>query len=212
MILVGLTGSIGMGKTTAGRMFADEGAPVFDADAAVHLLYSPGAPGARAVSAAFDNVLDRHGGVDRTRLRIKVQNDPDAFAQLEGIVHPLVAHERKRFLRDAKHAGVRVAVLDIPLLFETGGARRVDVVVVVSAPEDVQRERVLERPGMTLETFEAILARQVPDAEKRAKADFVIDTSGSLVDTRRQIRRILKRLERRAKIREQNKTPYRVGR
>jgi len=204
MILVGLTGSIGMGKTTAGRMFADEGAPVFDADAAVHRLYAPGAPGARAVSEAFADVLDDDGGVDRAKLRDRVQNDPAAFAKLEAIVHPLVAHERTQFLSDAEHAGARVAVLDIPLLFETGGDHRVDVIVVVSAPAEVQRERVLKRPGMTTATFDAILARQTPDAEKCAKADFVIDTSGELSDTRQQIQRILEQLERRAAQGEQN--------
>lgn len=206
MMIVGLTGSIGMGKTTVGRMFDACGAPVFDADAAVHELYRPGRAGARAVGRAFSGVLDAAGGVDRAKLRDRVQNDPKAFRRLERIVHPLVARARRRFIRRAERRGALVVVLDIPLLFETGGEDQVDAVVVVSAPPDAQRARVLKRPGMTRATLDAILARQVPDAEKRARAGFVVDTSGPHTQTRRQVRRIIKRLSRRAAIRARAQT------
>lgn len=199
MIVVGLTGSIGMGKSTAATMFADLRVPVFDADAVVHKLYAPGGAAARAIAAAFPGATAPDGGVDRIALRAIVQNDPQAFERLEAIVHPLVARERRSFLRRARRKHAQVVILDIPLLFETGGVTGVDAVVVVSAPEAVQRDRVLGRPGMTDAAFRAIKARQVPDSEKRARADHVIDTSGSLAHTRSQIRSILRALKRRAK-------------
>jgi dephospho-CoA kinase len=198
MIILGLTGSIGMGKSTAAKMFAQAGAPVFDADETVHRLYAPGGAAAAAVGEAFPGSLGPDGGVDRKALSALLKKEAGGFARLEAIVHPLVARERKRFLDQARRRGVEVAVLDIPLLFETGGERAVDLVAVVSAPPEIQRERVLSRPGMTEESFKAILARQVPDSDKRARADFVIDTSGSFSRTRLQIAGILRSLKRRA--------------
>jgi dephospho-CoA kinase len=189
MILLGLTGSIGMGKTTAARLFAEEGIPVHDSDAAVHALYAPGGAAVDLVEAAFPGVV-RDGAVDRARLAECVAGDPSAMARLEGLVHPLVAQDRQAFLQRAHAAPV--AVLDVPLLFETGGEALVDAVVVVSTTPEIQRERVLGRPGMTEARFEAILARQVPDAVKRARADFVVDSGFGIEAARDQIRRILK--------------------
>lgn len=185
-----LTGSIGMGKTTAARMFAEEGAPVFDSDATVHALYGPGGGAVAAVEAAFPGVA-QDGAVDRKRLGEKVAHDPEAMKRLEAIVHPLVAAGRDGFLKAAREAGVRVVVFDIPLLFETGRDKDVDAIAVVSTTPELQRERVLARPGMTPARFEAILARQTPDAEKRARADFVIDTGVSFDAERARIREIL---------------------
>jgi dephospho-CoA kinase len=187
MFVIGLTGSIGMGKTTTGRLFADAGVPVHDADAAVHRLYQGEA--ASAIEAAFPGTT-REGKVDRTILGQRVAGDPPALRILEAIVHPLVRDEEKQFLKYAKASGAKVAVLDIPLLFETGGENRVDAVVVVSAPAKVQRARVLER-GMSPERFEALLARQMPDSEKRRRADFVVDTSKGIEPAREQVRAIL---------------------
>lgn len=189
MIVLGLTGSIGMGKTTTARMFADAGVPVHDADAEVHKLYDGEAT--PRIEAAFPGTT-RDGKVDRTKLAAAVIGRPEAMKTLEGIVHPLVAQARARFLREAEAAGAPVAVLDIPLLFETGGERLCDAVVVVSAPDHHQRARVLERPGMTVERFEALLAKQVPDAEKRRRADFVVDTSNGLDAARAQVADILR--------------------
>ena len=188
MIVLGLTGSIGMGKSTVAAMFADEGVPVFDADAAVHRLQGPGGRLVAAIERAFTGTTG-DGGVDRTALAEIVLADPVRLAELEAIVHPAVAAERVAFF--TAHADADLVLLDIPLLFETGGASRVDKVAVVSAPADVQRARVLARPGMTLAKFEAILAKQTPDAEKRARADFVIDTSVALDRTRAVVRRIV---------------------
>lgn len=190
MIVLGLTGSIGMGKSTVGKMFAEEGAPVFDSDAAVHALYAAGGAAAAPVEAAFPGVTV-DGAVDREALSRRVVGDEAAIKRLETIVHPLVRQAQAEFLQTNRDAGTKVVVLDIPLLFESGGAKLVDKVAVVSAAADVQRERVLARPGMTAEKFEAILARQTPDAEKRARADFVIDTGGSLEATRAQARAVL---------------------
>lgn len=190
MIVLGLTGSIGMGKSTVGKMFAEEGAPVFDSDAAVHALYAAGGAAAAPVEAAFPGVTV-DGAVDREALSRRVVGDEAAIKRLEMIVHPLVRQAQAEFLQTNRDAGTKVVVLDIPLLFESGGAKLVDKVAVVSAPADAQRERVLARPGMTAEKFEAILARQTPDAEKRARADFVIDTGGSLEATRAQVRAVL---------------------
>jgi dephospho-CoA kinase len=188
MMVLGLTGSIGMGKSTTARMFADEGVPVHDSDETVHRLYAGAA--VPFVEAAFPGVVDG-GVVDRRKLADRVLNDRAAIARLEAIVHPLVRADADAFLARHREAGTPLAVLDIPLLFETGGRDRVDRVVVVTAPTEVQRERVLARPGMTVEKFEAILAKQVPDAEKRGLADFVIDTGMGLDAARGEVRAII---------------------
>lgn len=188
MITVGLTGSIGMGKSTVAQMFIDEGVPVFDADETVHQLQGPGGALVEAIEAAFPDTTGAEG-VNRTALREAVFSDDAAFCRLEAIVHPAVAAERDAFL--AAHASAPVVVLDVPLLFEAGGWAGVDKVVVVSAPPEVQRARVLGRPGMSVERFEAILVRQLSDAEKRARADFVIATDTPLEETRRQVRAVL---------------------
>ncbi|MBL8543862.1 MAG: dephospho-CoA kinase [Hyphomonadaceae bacterium] len=190
MIIIGLTGSIGMGKSTVAKMFVEEGAPVFDSDAAVHALYAPGGAAVAPVEAAFAGVT-KDGAIDRDALSKRVLGDASAIKQLEQIVHPLVRQAQMQFLQSNRDAGTPVVVLDIPLLFEGGGAALVDKTVVVSAPAEAQRARVLARPGMTAEKFESILARQVPDAEKRARADFVIDTGVSLEETRREVRAVL---------------------
>lgn len=190
MIVIGLTGSIGMGKSTVAAMFAEEGAPVFDSDAAVHALYAPGGAAIDAVERAFPGV-SKAGGIDRAALSVRVVGDEAAMKALEAIVHPLVAAAQRDFLEAAREAGAECVVLDIPLLLESRKPHAVDKVVVVSAPADVQRARVLARPGMNVEKFEAILARQMPDAEKRARADFVIDTGGALEQTRAQVRSVL---------------------
>src|SRR6266853_1541055 len=174
MFILGLTGSLGMGKSMTARFFAEQGVPVHDADAVVHRLYDGEA--AAAIEATFPGTTTG-GRVERTRLAARVLNDPAALKRLEAIVHPLVQAAEQRLLADAAARGEKVAVLDIPLLFETGAERRVDAVVVVSAPAEVQRARVLERHGMTIEKLESILAKQMPDAEKRRRADFVVDTS-----------------------------------
>ncbi|MBB1179575.1 MAG: dephospho-CoA kinase [Brevundimonas aurantiaca] len=186
MILLGLTGSIGMGKSTTTAMFADLGAVVWNADDAVHRLYAPGGAAVEPVGAAFPGVVV-DGAVDRVRLAEALGRDETAFRRLEAIVHPLVAQGRAGDLAAARAMGVRLAVLDIPLLFETGGDAHVDAVVVVTADPEVQAERVLARPGMTRDRFEAVLARQLPDAEKRARADFVIDTGHGLEPARAEV-------------------------
>ncbi|HEX8223981.1 MAG TPA: dephospho-CoA kinase [Allosphingosinicella sp.] len=188
MIVLGLTGSIGMGKSTVARMFADEGVPVFDADAAVHRLQGPEGALVDRIEAEFPGTTGA-AGVNRGALAERVLGEPEALRRLEVLVHPAVAREREAFL--AANAEAPVVLLDIPLLFEAGGSQRVDRIAVVSAPAEVQRERVLGRAGMTEEKFERILARQLPDAEKRARADFVIPTGGALEETRRAVRRIL---------------------
>jgi dephospho-CoA kinase len=190
MIVIGLTGSIGMGKSTVAKMFAEEGAPSFDSDAAVHALYARGGAAVAPVAAAFPGV-ERDGAIDRAALSPLVVDNPEAMKRLEAIVHPLVRQAQADFLQRNRDAGVKAVVLDIPLLFETGVAGAFDKIVVVSAPPEVQRTRVLARPGMTPEKFESLLARQVPDAEKRARADFVIDTGGDFDATRAQVRAVL---------------------
>ena len=190
-MLVGLTGSIGMGKSATARLFEEEGVPVYDADAAVHELYGVGGAAVGPVSAAFPGVAPE-GFIDRERLGAQVLNQPEALKRLEAIVHPLVGAHRKAFLD--RVAKAPVAVLDVPLLFETRGDRTVDAIVVVSAPAELQRARVLARPGMTEAKLEAILGRQTPDAEKRARADFVIDTSQGFDHARDQVRQVLARL------------------
>lgn len=191
MIVLGLTGSIGMGKSTAADMFADRGVPVISADEIVHDLYSGEA--APLIEAEFPGTVD-HGVVDREKLSAAVLNDETAFRKLESIVHPLVEKNRAQFVERQRQAGAPLVVLDIPLLFEGNGEQAVDRVVVVSCAADMQRERVLRRAGMTEDKFEAILARQVPDEQKRARADFVIDTSGTFDQTRRQIDALVDRL------------------
>ncbi|MBX3428013.1 MAG: dephospho-CoA kinase [Hyphomonadaceae bacterium] len=190
MMIIGLTGSIGMGKSTVAAMFEEEGAPSFNSDTAVHGLYAPGGAAVAPVEAAFPGVTGA-GGIDRAALSSRVVGNPGEIKRLEAIVHPLVRQAQMMFLRQHRDAGVEFVVLDIPLLFEGDGAKFVDKTVVVSAPADVQRARVLARPGMTPEKFEAILALQMPDAEKRARADFVIDTAVSLEETRAQVRGVL---------------------
>jgi dephospho-CoA kinase len=188
MFIIGLTGSLGMGKSTAARFFAEEGVPVHDADAVVHRLYEGEA--AAAIEAAFPGATSG-GKVDRNRLAALVLADPAALKRLEAIVHPLVQAAERALLAQAQARGEKVAVLDIPLLFETGAEARVDAVVVVSAPPELQRSRVLARPGMTIEKLDAILGKQMPDAEKRRRADFVVDTSRDFDVTRAQVRAIL---------------------
>lgn len=190
MILLGLTGSIGMGKSTTAALFAEMGAVVWNADEAVHALYAPGGAAVAPIDAAFPGVVSE-GAVDRTRLAAALGSDAAAFARLEAIVHPLVAMGRMQQLQAAAAAGVKLAVLDIPLLFETGGERSVHAVVVATAPPEIQAERVLARPGMTRERFEAILARQVPDAEKRRRADFIVDTGQGMEAARTRVREIV---------------------
>lgn len=190
MLILGLTGSIGMGKSTTAAMFEAEGVPVYDSDAAVHALYAAGGAAVAPVEAAFPGVVT-DGAIDRAKLSAKVVGDPEALAKLEAIVHPLVGAHRIGFFEKAQAEGRDIVVLDVPLLFETGGQKSVDKVVVVSAPAEVQRARVLARPEMTPEKFEAILARQLPDAEKRARADFVIDTGQGVEHARKQVRDLL---------------------
>jgi dephospho-CoA kinase len=188
MIVIGLTGSIGMGKSTTAELFAREGVPVFDADAAVHALYRDAAVG--PVEAAFPGVT-RDGVIDREALGLRVIGDAAAMKRLEAIVHPLVRAARQDFLAAARNQGAALAVLDIPLLFETGGDAEVDVVVLASAPEPVQKARVMARPGMTEARFEAILAKQMPDADKRQRARFVIETGESLDRAARQVQAVI---------------------
>ena len=188
MIRIALTGSIGMGKSTVAAMFEEAGVPVFDADAAVHALQGPGGALVAQIEAAFPGTTGAEG-VDRTILGARVLGDPQALARLEAIVHPAVGAMRQRFLE--KHRDAPLIVFDIPLLFEKTGRSGLDAVAVVSAPAEVQRARVLARPGMTVERFEHILALQMPDAEKRARADFVIDTGVSHEETRARVRQLI---------------------
>jgi dephospho-CoA kinase len=188
MLILGLTGSIGMGKSTTAKLFAEAGVPVYDADAAVHQLYEGEA--VPAIEAAFPGTTS-HGKVDRAKLSARVVHDPAAMKQLEQIVHPMLASSRRRFFNDAEASGAAVAVVDVPLLFETGGEKRVDAVVVVTTSPENQRERVLARGTMDDARLDAILARQLSDAEKRKRADFVVDTSHGLDPVRAQIKDIL---------------------
>jgi dephospho-CoA kinase len=191
MFILGLTGSVGMGKSATAKMFADEGVPVHDADAAVHALYEGEA--VPLIEAAFPGTT-ASGKVDRGKLGERVLGHPEEIKRLERIVHPLVARVHDDFLAKAERGGAKIALLDIPLLYETGGETRCDAVVVVSAPAEVQRERVLARPGMTDAKLAAILAKQMPDSDKRARADFVVDTSRGFDAAREQVRDILARV------------------
>ncbi|MEL6335700.1 MAG: dephospho-CoA kinase [Pseudomonadota bacterium] len=191
MIRLALTGSIGMGKSTTAAMFAEEGVPVWDADAAVHRLYRAGAPGAVAVAALAPTAMTEAGAVDRDALRAAIAGDPTLMGRLEAAIHPLVAADREAFAeREAAH-GTRVALFDIPLLFETGGDEVFDKVIVASAPAAEQRRRVMARGRMSEADFERILARQVPDAQKRARADFVVETGEGMAAARDQVRAVL---------------------
>ena len=188
MIILGLTGSIGMGKSATAKLFAEAGVPVYDADATVHKIYQSEA--VPAIEAAFPGTT-ADGKVDRAKLSAQVLHNPDAMRRLEQVVHPMLRAHHRKFLHDAEASGAPVAVVDVPLLFETGGEARVDAVVVVTASPEIQRQRVLARDNMTAERFEAILARQLPDAEKRRRAHFVVDTSHGLDPVRARIRDIL---------------------
>ncbi|EAQ22844.1 dephospho-CoA kinase [Roseovarius sp. 217] len=190
--LIGLTGSIGMGKSTTAQLFAAEGCAVWDADAAVHRLYAPGGAAVAAFAAAFPDAI-QDGAVSRTRLKAIISRDPDALARIERIVHPLVAQDRAEFVHNQGTQGTKctpILVLDIPLLFETGADRGMDATVVVSAPPEVQRARVLERGTMTEAQFETIVQKQMPDTEKRARADYVIETD-TLESARQQVQAVL---------------------
>jgi len=190
---LGLTGSIGMGKSTTAAMFAEAGIPVWDADAAVHRLYAPGQPAARAIARAFPDAIDAAGAVDRPRLRELIEADPGVLDRLDALVHPLVAADRAAFLAD--QVAAPIVVLDIPLLFETGLERDCDAVVVVTAPPEIQHQRVRAR-GLTEAEFRSLLARQLPDAEKRLRADYLITTTG-LEAARGAVKDVLDRIRRR---------------
>jgi dephospho-CoA kinase len=190
VILIGLTGSIGMGKSTTAAMFREAGVPVYDADAAVRDLYDRGGAAVGPVGEAFPGVV-KDGKVDREALRQAVLGQPEALKRLNAIVHPLVGRDRGKFFEDATAAGADMVVLDIPLLFETGGDANMDAVVVASAPAEMQRERVLARPGMSPERLDAILAQQMADKEKRARAHFVVDTGNGLEPARAKVAEII---------------------
>lgn len=193
MIVIGLTGSIGMGKSTAANMLRDMGVPVHDSDAAVHELLAPGGAGVEPVRAAFPAAYDKHtGGIDRKALGRAVFGDAASLRALEAILHPLVQQSQQSFIRAQQRAGIRMVALDIPLLFETGAEARCDYTVVVSAPYEIQRQRVLARPGMTEEMFQQRLAQQMSDADKRARADFVVQTGIGLAHTRQELAQVLR--------------------
>jgi len=195
-LIIGLTGSIGMGKTETARMFARLGVPVYDADAAVHALYEPGGAAVAEIARQFPDCVTE-GRVDRRRLGARVTANAREFEALEKLVHPLVARDQQRFLAETERHGAEMVVLDIPLLLESGGEKRVDAVVVVSAPADVQRARVLARAGMTADKLDSILAKQMPDAEKRAKAHFVIETDKGLEHAFNEVKAVITKLHER---------------
>lgn len=190
MIIIGLTGSIGMGKSTTAQMFRDAGCPVFDADAAVHDLYAEGGPAVPIIRAVFPDAI-KDGAVDRAILGAHMRADPLQLQVLESFIHPLVAKARTTFLQKARQGGADIVVFDVPLLFETGGHERVDKIVVVTAPAHVQRARVLARQGMTEDLFETLLARQTPDHIKREQADYLIHTDKGLESAREQVQDLL---------------------
>ena len=190
MIVLGLTGSIAMGKTETAKMFAARGVPVFDSDSAVHALYAQGGSAVPKVAAlAPDAIVD--GSVDRRRLAALIQTDPSLLGRIESVVHPLVEAMQRQFLKNAAAEGADMVMLDIPLLFEKGREDDVDVIIVVSAGEQLQRQRALSRAGMTAEKLDFILARHLPDPEKRTRADYVIDTSENLAETAREVERVI---------------------
>ena len=192
MIKIGLTGSIGMGKTETGKMFSELGFPLYDADAAVHKLYGTGQKGSEKIKEKFPNSINPDGSVNRKSLSTDVLGDPENIKSLESIIHPLVGEDRKGFFDE--NAKAKAVVLDIPLLFETGGEKFVDYIVVVDAPREIQEERVLSRPNMTKEKFEKIITQQIPNHEKKKKADFIVDTSISIEDARNQVANIVKKI------------------
>lgn len=196
MKIIGLTGSIGMGKSTTAAMFRDAGIPVYDADAAVHRAYDQGGIAVEPVGAAFPGVV-RDGRVDREALREAVLGKPEELKKLNGIVHPLIGRERNQVFEAAQASGAEMIIMDVPLIYETGGEKGMDAVIVVSAPAEMQRQRVLAREGMSPERLDAILAQQVPDAEKRRRADYVIDTGRGLEAAREQVAAIIDELRRR---------------
>ena len=193
MIILGLTGSIGMGKTTTASLFAEEGCPVFDADKAVHQLYANGGKAVPLIRAVFPDAV-KGGAVDRAALGAYIRSDPLNLGVLESFIHPWVGELRQAFLEEAQANKAGFVVFDVPLLFETGGDKRVDYTIVVSAPADVQETRVMARPGMTEALYNTLLARQMPDAEKRKRADFVLSTGVSIPDTREQVQGLLRKL------------------
>jgi dephospho-CoA kinase len=203
MIKLALTGSIGMGKSATAALFAARGIPVYDADAAVHAAYAPGGEAVAPIEWAFPGVIGVDGGIDRAKLRQGVAKNPDAMKRLEGIVHPIIAHANRAFLEKALADKADIIVLDIPLLFETGGEAKVDVIAVVTAPPDVQRQRVMARGQMTQAEFEAILARQVPDSVKRRRADFVINTGFGFPYAEAQVEEIIETLRTRIRAAEE---------
>ena len=194
MIILGLTGGIGMGKSTTAGLFSERGIPVFDSDAEVHALYLPGEAGSRQIGAWRPDCLDVNGGVDRARLSEHLNRHPEDFKKLEEIIHPLVTQRRDDFLAKAKHDGHQIVVFDIPLLFETGADALVDRIVVVSAEDSIRRKRVLARPGMTREKLDTIISRQSSDDFKRSKADYIIDTDRGVDHARKQVDILLKTL------------------
>lgn len=196
MIRIGLTGSIGMGKSATAGLFTAEGVPVFDSDAAVHALYAPGGAAVEPIAAAFGDVIT-NGAVDRARLSAVLKSDPSGFGRLETIVHPLVEAARETFVQAARDDHAEAVLFDIPLLFETGGEKAVDVIVVCHAPDSVRRKRVLDRPCMTEEKLDLILARQMPETEKLTRADYAVETSQGLDQAREQVRDILLDIQRR---------------
>jgi dephospho-CoA kinase len=193
MKVIGLTGSIGMGKSTTAAMFREAGIPVYDADAAVHAAYDVGGIAVGPVGEAFPGTV-KDGRVDREALRQAVLGKPEAMAKLNGIVHPLIGRDRAGVFEQAAASGADMIIMDVPLIYETGGEKNMDAVIVVSAPAEMQRERVLAREGMSPERLEAILAQQVPDAEKRARADYVIDTGHGLEHARAQVQAVIEKL------------------
>ena len=193
MIILGLTGSIGMGKSTTSKMFRDAGCPVFDADAAVHALYAKGGKAVPIIRAVFPDAI-KDGAIDRAKLGEHMRKDPLQLKVLESFIHPLVAEARTEFFDRAHKGKAKIVVMDVPLLFETRGDAYVDKVIVVTAPEEVQRDRVMARPGMTAELFETLLARQMPDVEKRKRADILIYTDKGLDNAREQVQKILTQL------------------
>ena len=193
MIKIGLTGSIGMGKTETGKIFSEFGFPVYNADDAVHKLYGPGQKGSEKIKEIFPNSINPDGSVNREILSAEVLGDVDKIRALESIIHPLVGEDREIFFK--KNSDSPAIILDIPLLFETGGEKFVDLVIVVDAPQDIQEERVLSRPNMTKEKFEKIIAEQIPNDVKKKKADFIVDTSISIEDARIQVENIIRKIK-----------------
>lgn len=194
MIIIGLTGSVGMGKSTTAKLFAEEGAPVWDADQAVHRLYKKGGAGVAAVEALSPTSV-KNGEVRRELLREAVMAQPELLKKIEAVIHPLVTEDRAAAIKKARADGAGVIICDVPLIFETGGEGEFDHIVVVSAPAEEQRRRVLERPGMDEASFEAILARQTPDEEKRRRADFIIETGAGIDEARKAVRAIIEGLK-----------------